>query len=67
MLDHSDSHVSNRHLAASVYTNGSSSYAPIQGTDQFEQPALASSLLQKIKNVNDHILKEVCFVYIVEL
>ena len=25
----------------------------------YEQPALASSLLQKIKNVNDHILKEV--------
>ncbi|KAI8582119.1 hypothetical protein K450DRAFT_229100 [Umbelopsis ramanniana AG] len=44
---------------ASVYTNGSSSYAPIQGSNQFEQPALASSLLQKIKNVNDHILKEI--------
>ncbi|KAG2171476.1 hypothetical protein INT43_009137 [Umbelopsis isabellina] len=44
---------------ASVWTNGSSAYVPVQGTDEFEQPALASNLLQKIKTVNDYILKDI--------
>jgi hypothetical protein len=47
-----------------VWINGSSGYAAFQGSNEFEQPNLTSALLQKIKTVNNHILKEVCSGYL---